>query len=282
MLDTQEITYTVDIFCDTLKLLVESLNNPFIVPVNIKVIESFMRKVSYQGVVAKVSAFFTKFLAPPWQTIFKKFPSIPQRLDEDYHSIKDDIPLVSFYSTRNVLFRGMPILDALLTNKIRATIDYTEYEMVFVKVAVLMNQLQPVVSTQGTHRTTPRAHGTHILTKAKTTSIPPPSNDRERDKISEATLLSLTLHKTALATEAQENVEKKLAEEEIENMVEGNLEVVDDDVTKKKDDKKNEDEEKDDDVEKMDDVVEEKDNDDHNNNTLVGIHAMGSMETRNE
>nr|GEU77847.1 hypothetical protein [Tanacetum cinerariifolium] len=53
--------------------------------------------IGYQGVVDKVSAFYTKFLAQPWQTMFKiiitalmeKYPSIPQQLNEDYHSIKD-------------------------------------------------------------------------------------------------------------------------------------------------------------------------------------------------
>nr|GFD14663.1 hypothetical protein [Tanacetum cinerariifolium] len=60
--------------------------------------------------------------------------------------------------------------------------------------------------------------------KQSITLIPPPSDDRERDEIAEATLLSLTLHKTALAAEAQENVAKaqeKLEEEEIKKMVEG-------------------------------------------------------------
>ncbi|GKD02413.1 hypothetical protein Tco_1177387 [Tanacetum coccineum] len=145
-LDSQEITYIVDMFHDTLKLLVETPDNPFIAPVNIKVIESFMQTVGYQGFVDKVSTFYTKFLAQPWQTMFKyprftkliiadlmkKFPSIPQRLDEDYHSIKDDIPLVSVYSTGNVLFRGILIPDAFLTDEIHATYDFKEYEMVFV------------------------------------------------------------------------------------------------------------------------------------------------------
>ncbi|GJR09215.1 hypothetical protein Tco_0791867 [Tanacetum coccineum] len=77
--------------------------------------------------------------------------------------------------------------------------------------------------------------------------------------------------------------------------------VVDDDddvnVTKKKDDKKDDDdEEKDDDVEKKDDDdknekekkdekkndVEDKDNVDHTNHALVGTHATGSLESRNE
>ncbi|GJY32618.1 hypothetical protein Tco_0916234 [Tanacetum coccineum] len=140
------------------------------------------------------------------------------------------------------------------------------------------------------------------------------------NEIAEATLLSLTLHKTALAAEAQENVAKvqeNLAKEEIEMMVEGEEDeesyasefvdsmlndddddygtridpeshkenpkvVVDDDVTKRKDDEKDEDEVKDDDVEKTDDAAEDKDNDDHIDHTLVGTHAMGSMETRNE
>ncbi|GKD98933.1 hypothetical protein Tco_1382830 [Tanacetum coccineum] len=46
----------------------------------------------------------------------------------------------------------------------------------------------------------------------------------ERDEIAKATLLSLTLHKTTLAAEAQENIDKvheTLAEEEIGKMVEG-------------------------------------------------------------
>ncbi|GJX10332.1 hypothetical protein Tco_0200191 [Tanacetum coccineum] len=38
--------------------------------------------------------------------------------------------------------------------------------------------------------------------KQRTTSIPPPGDDRERDEMAEATLLSLALHKTAIAAEA--------------------------------------------------------------------------------
>ncbi|GJZ68183.1 hypothetical protein Tco_0631423, partial [Tanacetum coccineum] len=161
MLDTKEFTYTVDMFRVTLHLLVETPENPFVTPVNIQTIESFMNRVGYQGVVDKVSAFYTKNLAQPWQTMFKKkeaiqyprfikliiadlmkkFLNIPQRIDEDYHSIKDDIPL-----------------------DIRASDDFKEYKTMFVNVDVPMNQPQLVVSTQGTHRSTPRAHRTPILT----------------------------------------------------------------------------------------------------------------------
>ncbi|GKF93921.1 hypothetical protein Tco_0283621, partial [Tanacetum coccineum] len=87
-----------------------------------------MKIIGYQGDVDKVSAFFMKNLAQPWQTMFKviiadlmkKFSFIPQRLEEDYQSIKDDIPLVSVYTTGNVTVRGMLIPNEFLTDDIRA------------------------------------------------------------------------------------------------------------------------------------------------------------------
>nr|GEU40621.1 retrovirus-related Pol polyprotein from transposon TNT 1-94 [Tanacetum cinerariifolium] len=136
-LDNQEIIYIVDMFRNTLQLPVETLGNPFVVSPTIEIIEFFMTRVGYQGVVEK-----------------------------DYHSIKDDIPLVSVYTTGNVTVRGMMISDAFVTVEIRVTDDYKEYETVFGNVVVLMNQSQPVVSTQGTHRSTPRAHRTPTLTTA--------------------------------------------------------------------------------------------------------------------
>ncbi|GJT51994.1 hypothetical protein Tco_0978151 [Tanacetum coccineum] len=149
--------------------------------------------------------------------LMKKYSSIPQRLEEHYHSIRDDIPLVSVYSTGNVIVRGMLIPDAFITDEIRATDDCKEYEMMFVGVVVPMIQPQSVVSTQGTHRTTPSAHRSPTISivtpqkrkrkqvvgeisspkpslkirvkqiKPSTTPIPPPSNDKERDEIAEAT-----------------------------------------------------------------------------------------------
>ncbi|GJZ35517.1 uncharacterized mitochondrial protein-like protein [Tanacetum coccineum] len=52
-LDRQEIIYTVDMFYDTLHLPVETQDNPLIALVNIRIIESFMQRVGYQGVVDK-------------------------------------------------------------------------------------------------------------------------------------------------------------------------------------------------------------------------------------
>ncbi|GJY97198.1 hypothetical protein Tco_0514108 [Tanacetum coccineum] len=204
-------------------------------PTTMKFIQPFMQIVGYQGVVDK------------------KFDSIPLRLEEDYHSIKDDIPLVSVYTMRNVTVRGMLILDKFIIDDIHATKEYKEYMNVFVRVDVPTIQPPPVVSTQGTHRNTPSALRSPTLTidiiqkkkrkqivgeistprkslkvtikqkKPSTTLVPPPGDDQERDDMAEATLLSLTLHKTALAAEARENivkVQEKLEREEIEKMVE--------------------------------------------------------------
>nr|GEU70009.1 Gag-Pol polyprotein [Tanacetum cinerariifolium] len=103
---------------------------------------------------------------------------------------KDDIPLVSVYTTGD---------------EIRATDDFKEYETVFMNVDVQMNQPQPIVSNQGMHRSTPRAHRTPTLTAS-------PQGKKMKQIVGEST------------TEAQENVAKvqeKLDEEEIEKMVKG-------------------------------------------------------------
>ncbi|GJY29737.1 hypothetical protein Tco_0405504 [Tanacetum coccineum] len=220
----------MDMFRNTLHLLVETPENPFVAPVNIEIIESFMQSVGYQGVVDKKKDFihyshFTKLIITD---LIKKFPSIPPRLEEDYHSIKDDILLVSVYTTGNVTVRGMLILDAFLTNEILATDDYKEYETMFVKVVVLMNQPQPGKKRKQSAEEINHHKGLLKVTTSQKNKaqhqILPSHDDRERDEIAEATLLSLALHKTAIAAEAEENVAKvqeKLAEEEIEKMVEG-------------------------------------------------------------
>ncbi|GJT17360.1 hypothetical protein Tco_0876066 [Tanacetum coccineum] len=86
---------------------------------------------------------FIKLIIPD---LMKKFLDIPQRIEEDYHSIKDDIPLVSVYTTGNVLLRGMLIPDAfLLTEEIHATNDFKEYKTVFMN-----DRLEP-----GSHKDNP-------------------------------------------------------------------------------------------------------------------------------
>nr|GEY03767.1 hypothetical protein [Tanacetum cinerariifolium] len=69
---------------------------------------------------------------------------IPQRIEEDYYFIKDDIQLVSVYTTRDVRVRVMLILNAFLTEEIRATDDFKEYEMVFMNVAEVQENIAKV------------------------------------------------------------------------------------------------------------------------------------------
>ncbi|GKD23537.1 hypothetical protein Tco_1225240, partial [Tanacetum coccineum] len=159
--------------------------------------------------------------------VFNSQQSISLRLEEDYHSMKDDILLVSVYIMGNMQVQGMLIPDAFLTEEIHTTDDYKEYETVFVNVVVPMNQPQPGKKRKQSARETSSPRESHKITlrkkKQNTTLIPSPCDDRERDEMDEVTLLSLTLHKIALAAKAQENiarVQEKLDEEEIEKMVE--------------------------------------------------------------
>ncbi|GKE50422.1 hypothetical protein Tco_1481680 [Tanacetum coccineum] len=102
MVDKQEITYTVDMFRATLMLLVETLEQPFIELGNLKFIQPFLNIVGYQGLV-------------------DKFNSVPKRLKEEYHSIKDDTSLVSAYTIGKVTVKGTLIPPDLITVEIRET-----------------------------------------------------------------------------------------------------------------------------------------------------------------
>ncbi|GKD26231.1 hypothetical protein Tco_1232445 [Tanacetum coccineum] len=124
-------------------MLVKTPTHPFIAPTTLKFIQPFLEIVGYQAIVDKVSAFFTKNLAQPWQTIkliivdvMAKFESVPKRLEEEFHSIKDDTPLVSIYTTGNVTINGMLILDDLITNDICDTQEYKDYVEEFFRVDV--------------------------------------------------------------------------------------------------------------------------------------------------
>nr|GEV32387.1 hypothetical protein [Tanacetum cinerariifolium] len=322
MLNTQEFIYTVDMFRDILHLPVETPENPFVTPVNIETIKAFMNMVTYQGMVDKVSAFYTKNLAQPWKTMFKVFNRFlttrTSRHDQTKINIlqmfQDDIPLVSVYTTGNVLVRGILISDAFLTEEIRATYDFKEYETVFINVVILMNQPQPVVSTQGTHRSTPRAYKTPnfiaipqekeeevgcwriqftkkitqiTIKKEKqcTPSIPPPKNDKERDEIFEDTPLKEEIKKMV------EDEESYVSEFD-DSILNGdfddfgtkiepeshkeNPENVDDD------DKEIEKEKKDEGIEKeeKDDTVEKTDEVDKEKDIVIDV--TGSMEIKKE
>ncbi|GJU80300.1 hypothetical protein Tco_1282665, partial [Tanacetum coccineum] len=185
-------------------LLVETPDNPFVAPVNIETIRVFMNKVGYQAVQMLIMLLFYGFMNNVKQKkeaiqyprfvkliivdLMKKLPEIPKWIEDNYHSIKDDIPLVSVYPTEDVRVRGMLIPDVFLIEEIRATDDFKEYETVFMKVDVAMNQPQRVISTQGTHKSTPRAHRTPTLTAS-------PQGKKRKQSVGESSSPQLGSHK---------------------------------------------------------------------------------------
>ncbi|GKC29016.1 hypothetical protein Tco_1036310 [Tanacetum coccineum] len=72
---------------------------------------------------------------------------------KDYYTIKYDTPLVNVYTTGEVIVRGMLIPNDLLTDAIRDTQAYKDYEAKYRGVEVPMIQPEPDESTRGTHRT---------------------------------------------------------------------------------------------------------------------------------
>ncbi|GJS63025.1 hypothetical protein Tco_0677589 [Tanacetum coccineum] len=110
-------------------------------------------KVGYQGVVDKVSLLHKECSSTMANNVQDIDYDALLWIEEDYHFIKDDIPLVSVYTIRNVLVQGILILDAFLTKEIRATDDFKEYVTVFMNVDVPMNLLQPI--EPGSHKDNP-------------------------------------------------------------------------------------------------------------------------------
>ncbi|GKA11879.1 hypothetical protein Tco_0691425, partial [Tanacetum coccineum] len=99
------------------------------------------------------------YLQQLWRTVSK----LPVETPENLFVEPVNIETIKVFMNK-VGYQGMLIPDAFLIEEIRANDDFKEYETVFMKVDVPMNQPQLVVSTQGTHRSTPKAHRTPTLT----------------------------------------------------------------------------------------------------------------------
>nr|GEY28200.1 hypothetical protein [Tanacetum cinerariifolium] len=244
---TEQFVYTVDMFRDTLNLLVDTPEKPFVTPANIQTIEEFMNRVGYQGIVDKVSAFYTKNLAQPWQTMFKVFNHCLTTRTSGHGQTKINI-LQLFHvvvNRTNVDYAALLWWDFM--NNVFQKKEAIQYPC-FIKliIADLMKKFSNIPKRleedyhsikddvplgrkrkQGTIESSLPKKSHKITTKRKkpsTTSTPPPSDDRERDEIAKAFILSLTLHKTSLAIEAQENIAKvqeQIEQEEIDKMFNG-------------------------------------------------------------
>ncbi|GJZ85509.1 hypothetical protein Tco_0650848 [Tanacetum coccineum] len=251
---------------------------------------------------------FTKLIIAD---LMKKFASIPQRLEEDYHSIKDDIPLVSVYTKGNVTVKRMLIPDDLLTDLIRETQEYKDYVKEFIRVEVPTIQPQPVESTQGANRT-PRSPRTlnpvttvvdDVVFEKKKGKRVAGETSSPRPSLKIPTLLSVTMHKTTKAVEEQENVaivQEKLLEEDINKMVDrdddSDATKFDDsvylndeeDISDKLEPESHKDKPKivddgDEEEEKKDDKKDDdNDDNDHTDHASIKDQVMGSSEIRQE
>nr|GEV95354.1 hypothetical protein [Tanacetum cinerariifolium] len=143
--------------------------------------------------------------------LVKKFPKIPMRIEEDYHMIKDDVPLVGVYTTGNVSVRGMLIPDAFLTAENKETNDFKEYETMYMKLVILINQPQLTAGESSSPR--------RIIKKKRqpTPSILPPGDDKERDEMAEATLLTEKIAEVVKEKEVTDEVVNVSGSQEIRN-----------------------------------------------------------------
>ncbi|GKA97319.1 hypothetical protein Tco_0825213 [Tanacetum coccineum] len=116
-----------------------------------------------------------------------------------YHKLKDkdSRPRAKTKDIRNMMIRGMLIPNEFITDDIHAIEEYKEYEKVFV---MKKRKRKQVAGETSSSKPSLKFHVKQY--KPSTTPIPSPSDDRERDKSAEATLLSLTMHKTAIAVKA--------------------------------------------------------------------------------
>ncbi|GJW57548.1 putative reverse transcriptase domain-containing protein [Tanacetum coccineum] len=68
--------------------------------------------------------YFTKLIIT---NLMEKYESISKRLEDEYHTNKDDTPLLNMYITREVTVRGIHIPNNLPTDEIKDTHAYKDY-----------------------------------------------------------------------------------------------------------------------------------------------------------
>ncbi|GJY14900.1 hypothetical protein Tco_0385322 [Tanacetum coccineum] len=168
---------------------------------------------------------FTKIIVSHYMTIF---PDISRRARDMYHNLQDDDIMKNiFNSGRHKNKVGMQIPAWMITDEMKQTEHYRMYAEVF-GIDVPLTQSQPTESTHGTHRTTSAPRSPNPDKEAAESSAPRRSTVI-RLRIPERRSTRLT--PPAPEQEARENValvDEHLASEEIEKMVDGQENIVDD------------------------------------------------------
>nr|GEW81642.1 hypothetical protein [Tanacetum cinerariifolium] len=180
--------------------------------------------------------------------IMAKYKSIPKRLEEDYHSIKDDTPLVNLYSTG----KPEPVKSTQRTHrKPRATRTPNPVDVVQKK----RKGKQVTGETSSLRKSLMIIFKQH---KPSTTTLPPPSDDREQEDVEK---IMEGEDEDSYASEFADTV--LLDEEDFGNRIEPESH------------KENPKEVNDDDDDKKDDDDNDDDHDDH---SLIRNRVTGSLE----
>ncbi|GJS05765.1 hypothetical protein Tco_0322273 [Tanacetum coccineum] len=203
---------------------------------------------------------FTKIIISHYMT---NFPVILRRAPDLYHNLKDDDIMKNIFNSGRYKDKvGMKIPAWMISEEIKHTEHYQMYVEVF-GIYVPLTQSQPTEFTQGTHRTpsAPRSPDPNMdagvlsapkrstvirfcIPQRRSTRLTPPALVPTVDKADEMILqdtlhISLAKHKSQEEQEARENVElvnEHLESLEIEKMVEGPENVIDDSSIPRNDD----------------------------------------------
>ncbi|GJY29387.1 hypothetical protein Tco_0405154 [Tanacetum coccineum] len=176
---------------------------------------------------------FIKIIISHYMT---NFLEISRCARDRYHNLKDDDIMKNIFNSG--IYKDkvrMKILAWMISEEMKQTEHYRMYAKVF-GIDVPLTQSQPTESNQGTHRTPSAPRRSTRLTPP---ALVPPV-DKADEMISQDTLqVSLAEHKSQEKQEARENVElvnEHLASVEIEKMVEGPENVIDDSSIPRNDD----------------------------------------------
>ncbi|GJX26300.1 hypothetical protein Tco_0232596 [Tanacetum coccineum] len=179
---------------------------------------------------------FTKIVISHYMT---NFPEILRRARDTYHNLKDDDIMKNVFNYGGYKDRvRVKIPNWMISEEIKHTENYRMYTKVF-GIDVPLTHSQPTESTQGAHRTPSAPRRSTRLTPP----APVPTVDKADEMILQDTLqVSIAEHKSQEEQEARENVElvnKHLASEEIEKMVDEPENVIDDSPIPRSDDQNN-------------------------------------------
>ncbi|GJT08207.1 retrovirus-related pol polyprotein from transposon TNT 1-94 [Tanacetum coccineum] len=247
MLDKKELSLTLDDFWTIFHLphTNDNNHNSFVPqPSFSDMVPFYKQQLDFIMELKTWSSFKTTGLLQPWQMLCKIFskclttPSIGSTLlFSSSSNIFDSVSKIYKEHRRHKDKVGMQIPDWMITEEMKHTEHYRMYAEVF-GLDVPLTQSQPTESTQGTHRTPSAPRRSTRLTPP----APVPTIDKADEMILQDTLqVSLAEHKSREEQEARENVElvnKHLASEEIEKMVEGSENVIDDSLHPRNDEPK--------------------------------------------